>query len=119
MLAIGLVTVFFVSCKKTSSGAGNMYPKQVFITYRVTSAAIDSVVLITYDNETGGKNTVDNPRLPFTKTIARKVNRYENITVGYFLNPAKPVTMDILVGNKLVKSQDNNSPNAAMTYTFE
>lgn len=119
ILVAGLATVFIVSCSKPAPNPQNTYPKQVSITYRVTSAAIDSVVLITYDNETGGTNTVDNPRLPFTKTISRKVNKYEIITLGYFLNPAKPVTMEILVDNKVVKSQDNNAPNVAMSYSFE
>lgn len=115
----GVIALSILSCKKSSSDTGGTYPRQVNITYRVTSAAIDSVSFITYDNETGGTNTADKPRLPFTKTIAKKVNKYDIITMGYFLNPAKPVTMEILVDNKLVKSQENNVPNAAMSYTFD
>lgn len=115
----GVIALSILSCKKSSSDNGDSYPKQVNITYRITSAAIDSVVLVTYANETGGVNSVDKPRLPFTKTIAKKVNKYDIITMGYFLNPAKPVKMEILVDNNLVKSQENNVPNAAMSYTFE
>lgn len=115
----GVIALSILSCKKSSSDTSGTYPRQVNITYRVTSAAIDSVSFITYDNETGGTNTADKPRLPFSKTIAKKVNKYDIITMGYFLNPAKPVTMEILVDNKLVKSQENNVPNAAMSYTFD
>ncbi len=118
-LIVVIASVMLLSCGKPGSDSGGAYPKQVSITYRVTSPAIDSLVLITYDNETGGKTSVDNPRLPFVKTISKTVRKYDIIVVGYFVNPAKNVKLEILVNNKVVKSQDYNSPNSAMSYTFE
>jgi len=108
-----------VSCKKSDSDTDNAYPKQVNITYRVSSTTIDSLVSITFDNETGGLTSVNNPELPFTKTIARTVDKYTIITLGYFVNPAQTVKLEVLVNNQVVKSQEYTSLNAAMSYTFQ
>ncbi|MBS0424015.1 MAG: hypothetical protein JSR71_06225 [Proteobacteria bacterium] len=118
-LFIGLITLLTVSCKKTDSGTGNAYPKQVDITYRVSSTTANSLVSITYDNETGGQTTANNPALPFTKTITKTVNKYNIITLGYFVNPAQTLKLEILVNNEVVKSQVYTTPNAAMSYTFQ
>ncbi len=118
-LFIGLMILFFTSCKKSDSGADNAYPKQVNLTYRVSSTTTNSLVSITYDNETGGQTSVDNPALPFTKTFSKTVNNYSIITLGYFVNPAQTVKLEILVNNQVVKSQVYTSPNSAMSYTFQ
>jgi hypothetical protein len=118
-LFIGLITLLASSCKKSDSGTSNSYPKQVDITYRVSSTTIDSLESITYDNQTGGQTTADNPVLPFTKTFKRTVDKYTIITLGYFVNPAQTVKLEILVNNQLVKSQVYTNPNAAMSYTFQ
>lgn len=118
-LFVGLVILFTASCKKSGSDTGNTYPKQVNITYRVSSTATNSLVSITYDNETGGQTTVNNPSLPFTKTITKTVNKNNIITLGYFVNPAQTVKLEILVNNQVVKSQSYSNPNSAMSYTFQ
>jgi len=118
-LFVGLVILFTASCKKSGSDTGNTYPKQVNITYRVSSTATNSLVSITYDNETGGQTTVNNPSLPFTKTITKTVNKNNIITLGYFVNPAQTVKLEILVNNEVVKSQSYSNPNSAMSYTFQ
>ena len=107
------------SCKKSDSGTDNTYPKQVSITYRVSSTTTNNLVSITYDNETGGQTTVNNPTLTFTKTITKKVDKYNIITLGYFVNPAQTVKLEILVNDEVVKSQVYTNPNAAMSYTFQ
>ncbi|HRN49525.1 MAG TPA: MmpS family transport accessory protein [Niabella sp.] len=107
------------SCKKSGSDIGNNYPKQVNITYRVSSTATNSLVSITYDNETGGQTTVNNPSLPFTITITKTVNKNNIITLGYFVNPDQTVKLEILVNNEVVKSQTYSNPNSAMSYTFQ
>jgi uncharacterized lipoprotein YajG len=120
LLCFSLSALILLSaCKKSDSGKKVTYPRQVAITYRVTSSATSSLGFITYDNETGGLTSVDNPGLPFTKTVNRTVDRYTIVTMGYFVNPAQPAKMEILVDNKLVMSKENNIPNAAMSYTFE
>lgn len=116
---IGLIILLAASCKKNDLNTDNTYPKQVSITYRVSSTTSNSLVSITYDNETGGQTTVNNPTLPFTKTITKTVNKYNVITLGYFVNPAQSVKLEIAVNNQVVKSQDYTSPNAAMSYTFQ
>ena len=116
---IGLTMLLTASCKKSNSGTDNTYPKQVSITYKVSSTTANSLVSITYDNETGGQTTVDNPVLPFTKTITKTVNKNNIITLGYFVNPAQSVKLEILVNNQVVKSNDYTLPNAAMSYTFQ
>lgn len=118
-LFIGFIMLFTASCKKTDTGTGNAYPKQVNITYRVSSTTTSSLVSVTYDNETGGQSTVDNPSLPFTKAITKTANKYNIITLGYFVNPAQTVKLEILVDDQVVKSQIYTSPNAAMSYTFQ
>lgn len=116
---IGLIALLVASCKKSDSNTGNTYPKQVSITYRVSSTTTNSLVSITYDNETGGQATVDNPTLTFTKTITKTVNKNNIITLGYFVNPAQTVKLEILVNNEVVKSQVYTSPNSSMSYTFQ
>ncbi len=118
-LFIGLIILLVASCKKSDSGTDNTYPKQVSITYKVSSTTTNSLVSITYDNETGGLTTADNPALPFTKTITKTVNKYNIITLGYFVNPAQTVKLEILVNNQVVKSQVYTNPNSTVSYTFQ
>lgn len=118
-LILGLIMILAASCKKNDSGTDNAYPKQVSITYRVSSTTTNSLVSITYDNETGGQTTANSPALPFTKTITKTVNKNSIITLGYFVNPAQTVKLEILVNNQVVKSQDYTSSNSAMSYTFQ
>ncbi|OJW34608.1 MAG: hypothetical protein BGO54_07705 [Sphingobacteriales bacterium 46-32] len=118
-LFIGLLLLFFASCSRSDSDTNESYPKQVNITYRVSSTTTNKLVSITYDNETGGLSSVDNPALPFTKTITKTVDKYDIITLGYFVNPAQTVKLEILVDNQVVKSQVYTVSNAAMSYTFQ
>ena len=118
-LFIGLILLIVASCKKSGSDVDNTYPKQVSITYRVSSTTTNNVVSIIYDNETGGQTTVDNPALPFSKTITKTVNKYDIVTFGYFVNPAQNVKLEVLVNNQVVKSKVYVSPNSAMSYTFQ
>lgn len=115
----GLFLLFGFSCIKPVDNADIPYPKQVAITYKVSSTSVNSLVSITYDNETGGKTTIDNPTLPYTKTINKIVSKYDIITLGYFVNPAQTVKLEIIVYDGLVKSQVFTSANASMSYTFQ
>lgn len=116
--------LFAVSCKKTDSdnvkpGNVNEYPKDVNITYRVSSTTTNQLDLITYGNETGGQTSINNIVLPYEKTITKKVNKYNIITLGYFVNPAQTIKLEIFVNNQLVKSNDYISSNSSMSYTFQ
>lgn len=115
---IALTSLLTVSCKKPAPDTGTVYPRSVSITYKVSSRSGSISVSITYDNETGGLATVDNAALPFTKTITKTVNKYSVVTLGYFVNPAQTVKLEIFVNNELVRSQEYTSPNTSMSYTF-
>jgi len=113
-----LCSLPFFSCKKDDVNSPASFPKQVTISYKVTSSTTNSLTSISFTNETGGLSTVTSPTLPFTKTLTKTVTKYEIVTVGYGTNPAKDVRLEILVNNQSVKSQDNNAVYAAMSYTF-
>ncbi len=117
-LFMALLISLVSACNKPGSTNDNNYPKQVSITYKVSSTSANSLASVTYDNETGGQTTVNNPALPFMKTITKTVNKNNIITLGYFVNPAQTVKLEILIDNQLVKSQVYTSPNSAMSYTF-
>lgn len=118
-LFLGFIMLLAVSCKKSDLDTDNAFPKQVNITYRVSSTTTNKLESITYDNETGGVTSVDNPALPFTKTITRTVDKYAIITFGYYVNPAQTVKLEVLINNQVVKSQEYTSLNAAMSYIFQ
>lgn len=118
-LLAGLIILLAAACRESEFDDDRIYPKQVSITYRVSSKTANSLVSITYDNETSGQTTVNNPSLPFSKTITKTVNKSNVVTLGYFVNPAQTVKLEILVDNTVVKSQDYAVPNAAMSYTFQ
>lgn len=119
ILMTASVLLLVSHCKKPISSTGSGYPKQVNITYKVSSSSTSNLVSITYDNETGGQTSVNTPALPFTKTISKTVNKYDIITLGYFVNPAQTVQLQILVDNQVTKTQEYTLPNAAMSYTFQ
>lgn len=119
VIIAGILLLFTAACKKSDSGTGGTYPRQVSITYKVSSTSTSSLILITYDNENGGQTTVNNPVLPYTKTITRTVDRYSIVTLGFAVNPAQNVKLELLVNDQVVKSQDYTSANSAMSYTFQ
>ncbi|SDD32417.1 hypothetical protein [Niabella drilacis] len=118
-LFVGLIILLVTSCKKSGSGTDNTYPKQVSITYKVSSTTTNNLASITYDNETGGQTTANNPTLPFTKVITKTVNKNNIVTLGYFVNPAQTVKLEILINSEVVKSQVYTNPNSSMSYTFQ
>jgi hypothetical protein len=118
-LFIGLIILIATSCKKTYPDTDNAYPKKVSITYRVSSTTTSNLVSITYGNETGSLTVADNPSLPFTKSITKMVSKYNIVTLGYFINPAQTVKLEISVNNQVVKSQVYASPNSVISYTFQ
>lgn len=116
---MGLILFLATSCSKATPDLGNSYPQEVSITYKVSSTTANSLESITYDNETGGQTSVVGPSLPYTKTILKTVNKYDIVTLGYFVNPAEAVKLEISVNNEVVKSQSYISPNAAMSWSFQ
>lgn len=98
-MIVGVFLLFTASCKKPDSGSGGTYPRQVSITYRVSSITTNSLVLITYDNESGGQATVGTPVLPFTKTISRTGKQIHCNYSWICCQPFQTVKLEILVNN--------------------
>ena len=125
-LSVILLTVFLaifsLSCRHDSNDdnppSGSTSPKQVSITYKVTSSSTSSASIIKYKNETGGDTDVANPSLPYSKTINRTVNKGDVLTLAYGTNTNQTVKLEILVNNVVVKSEENTTTAAAIVYQF-
>ena len=121
VLLLAFSALFLISCRSDSSdgnSGGNSYPKQVSITYRITSTTTSSLLHISYKNETGGTTDVNNPSLPFTKTFTRTVNQFDNLSLSCSSNTAQTVKLEILVDNKVVNFTDNTSTISSVAYVF-
>ncbi|WP_180904191.1 hypothetical protein, partial [Flavobacterium chungangense] len=116
LLTFGL---FISSCsKEDSSPIASGYPKNVTIVYKVISTSVASAS-ITYKNETAGMTTLADVTLPFTKSFVRTVNKNDDASLGFSLNQAGPIKLEILVDGSSVKTQDFNTGTGAMVYLFQ
>lgn len=119
VILISVFSMLLFSCSSDSnSSGGNSYPKQVSITYKVTSTSTNNASIIQYMNETGGVTDVTNPSLPYTKTITRTVNQGDIASLGCGTNLTQTVKLEILVDNTVVKSQENTTTSSAIVYVF-
>ncbi|MGV7106987.1 hypothetical protein [Flavobacterium sp. U410] len=119
LILISIFSMLLFSCSSdSSSSGGNSYPKQVSITYKVTSTSTNNASIIQYRNETGGVTDVTNPSLPYTKTITRTVNQSDIATLGCGTNLTQTVKLEILVDNTVVKSEENTTTSSAIVYAF-
>lgn len=118
-LFIAFIMFLATSCEKSDSDTGNIYPKQVSITYKVTSTTTNSATLIQYKNESGRNTDIVNPALPYSKTITRTVNKNDVLSLGYGTHTAQTVKLEIIVDNNTVKSQEFPSTAGAIIYAFE
>ena len=113
--------ILLVSCRSDNSdnnSSSNSYPKQVSITYKISSTTTSSLLHIAYKNETGGTTDINNPSLPFTKTFTRTVNRFDNLSLSCSSNTSQTVKLEILVDNKVVNFTDNTSTISSVAYVF-
>ena len=113
--------ILLVSCRSDNSdnnSSSNSYPKQVSITYKISSTTTSSLLHIAYKNETGGTTDVNNPSLPFTNTFTRTVNQFDNLSLSCSSNTAQTVKLEILVDKKVVNFTDNTSTISSVAYVF-
>ena len=113
--------ILLVSCRSDNSdnnSSSNSYPKQVSITYKISSTTTSSLLHIGYKNETGGTTDINNPSLPFTKTFTRTVNRFDNLSLSCSSNTSQTVKLEILVDNKVVNFTDNTNTISSVAYVF-
>jgi len=108
-----------MSCSKEDDNSSSSYPKQVSITYAVSSTTTASAAIVSYKNETGVDVNVTNPALPYTKTFTRTVNKNDVLSLGYGTNTNQTVKLEIFVNNLSVKSQTFTSTSGAITYLLE
>ena len=116
-----LLAIFSNSCRSDSNDdnpSGSTYPKQVSITYKVTSTTTSSATIVQYRNETGGITDIANPSLPYSKTISRTVNKGDILSLAYGTHTNQTVKLEILVNNVVVKSEENTTTAAAIVYQF-
>lgn len=115
VLSISIIT----SCKKDKSNSGTSYPKQVNIVYKVSSSTTSTAAIVQYRNENGNIIEVSNASLPYTKSITRTVNKNDVLSLGYGTNTDQTVTLEIMVNNASVKSQQFTQTAGAIIYLFE
>jgi len=120
ILLLAFSAILLISCRSYSNddSGGNSYPKQVSITYKITSTTTSSLLHIGYKNETGGTTDVNNPSLPFTKIFTRTVNQFDNLSLSCSSNTNQTVKLEILVDNKVVNSTENTSTISSVAYVF-
>ncbi len=116
---ISIFSLLIISCSSDSNSSNNnSYPKQVTITYKVTSTSTNNATLIQYRNETGGVTDVPNPPLPYIKTITRTVNQSDIATLGCGTSSTQTVKLEIVVDDAVVKSQESTTTSSAIVYVF-
>lgn len=109
----------FASCSKDDVLGTDKYPKQVSVTYKVTSNTTSSAFLVQYRNETGGTVDVPNAALPYTKTFSMTASQSDILSLAYGTNTIQTVKLEILVDNSVVKSQEFSTTSGAIVYLFE
>ncbi len=121
VLLLAFSAIFLISCRSDNNddnSGGNNYPKQVSVTYKVTSTTTSSASIVQYKNETGGNTDITNPSLPYSKTISRTVNQGDVLTLAYGTHTNQTVKLEILVNNVVVKSEENTTTASAIVYQF-
>lgn len=98
----------------------DLTPKEYTVEYRITST--DPVAsYIGYDNETGATITATNVAVPFTTSFKRtmKVGQYLSILASLKgASAGSTIRGDILLDNKVVKSQTSAGPTAEVNVNY-
>lgn len=114
-----LISVSFILFSCNNDENESKYPKEVQITYKVTSTNTTTAQAISYKNETGGMTTLTNVALPFSKTITRRVNKNDDASIGYSTTAElSNVTLEIQVDSSIKKNQNFISVSGAIVYLF-
>ncbi|MBL7683622.1 MAG: hypothetical protein JNK00_09710 [Flavipsychrobacter sp.] len=122
----------FTACKKDNDNTTTpspstptpaVYPKTVSIEFSLVSeSGIDTASTILYTNETGGNNTVNNVKLPFSKKLTRTVKKYDNLGFGFNTYGVGSFRMKMVVDGVIVKEQTYNGTTAisgTLAYIFQ
>lgn len=130
ILATLIFSLLSVSCSNDDDNGGNDgnnqgYPREVTITYKVTSSSTQ-VADIYYLNEEGGQTQLGNEPLPFTKTMTVTVNQFDGFLVsGSIIGPDNTnldMRAEVLVdgGSKDISNCSSNEGyiSCSATYVF-
>lgn len=118
-LVMLLISVSFILSSCNNDENETKYPKEVQITYKVTSTNTTTAQAISYKNETGGMTTLTNVALPFSKTITRTVNKNDDASIGYSTTTeTSNVTLEIQVDNSIKNTKNFISVSGGIVYLF-
>lgn len=116
-----LFTISLAACSKgdDDNSSPNSYPKEVSVTYRVSSPSATMLSSSHYTNETGGIDQATNFTLPFSKGVSMTVNSGKGLYLSYFDPNGPNVKLEILVDNAVVKTQTFTGNSGAIDYYFQ
>lgn len=107
--------ILTASCSKkdADSTRPDTYPKEVNITYRMSSLSggISNVTSGSYVNITGGSSAFSEAALPYIKTFKRTVKKLDDIGISFIHNNSTNnntpfiIRLEILVNNNVVKTE--------------
>lgn len=105
--AIFAAVTLLASCSDKDDPVNPMagYPKDVNIEYRVKSTTGVTKADIAYDNQTGGRTTLDDAALPFSVKFKRRVEYATTIGFSAHATVAGTLIIEILADDKVVKTE--------------
>ncbi|KAF2340410.1 hypothetical protein [Flavobacterium tistrianum] len=114
---VSLMILAFASCSKDDNNGENSgsYPKKATIEYKcMVASGTPTDVEVSYTNESGGTERMQNIPLPYSKKITRTVKAYDDATIlfgGFGPGGVKTeVYVDgMLVGSKTATSNSEDS----------
>lgn len=128
VLLLGIILGYTSCSSSDDDNQSSSYPKEVIITYKVTSTTVTTAD-VDYTNATGGITQLENQALPYELSFERTVNIADNASVNtifYNSNTSgimKDITAEIWIDGNLVKTETGTGNNAAVTafpiYIFE
>ncbi|MGN7722853.1 hypothetical protein [Chitinophaga sp. 22620] len=107
VIAIFAAVTLFASCSdKDPVNPMAGYPKDVNIEYRIKSSTPGITKAdVAYDNQTGGRSTLDDAALPFSVKFKRKVEYGTTIAISGHNNAGGVIVIEILADDKVVKTE--------------
>lgn len=114
-----LFTLLFAACGKNDDDNPNTYPKQVSVTYRLSSTSATTLSNANYTNQSGGSDQIQNFSLPFSKTISMTVNYGDPLYLTFYDSNGSQVKMEILVNNEVVNTKTYSTTSGTVDYYFK
>ena len=81
------------------------YPRNAKITYKVSSTSQGDSAYVEFTNETGGDTRLENVSLPFSKSIEKKVDYAEIVSITAGSTAVNSLTLEIEIDGKVKDSK--------------